>query len=139
MAAPVLVMASRNQGKLRELRQILQDLDLSLLGLDDFPGLPEIPEAGASFAANAAPKRRRCRGSPPPGPGGRTRGWRSRPYLVGPESFRLAMPGPHRAVGAQRRRQLAQTPGGVARKYPGAPPGRFVCAIARLCRTAPPV
>lgn len=58
MAAPVLVMASRNQGKLREMRQILADLDLELLGLDDFPGLPEIPEVGASFAENAATKAR---------------------------------------------------------------------------------
>jgi XTP/dITP diphosphohydrolase len=58
MAAPVLVMASRNPGKLRELRQILQDLDLRLLGLDDFPGLPEIPEEGTTFAANAAAKAR---------------------------------------------------------------------------------
>jgi XTP/dITP diphosphohydrolase len=58
MGTPVLVMASRNQGKLREMRQILADLDLELLGLDDFPGLPEIPEVGASFAANAATKAR---------------------------------------------------------------------------------
>ena len=58
MAAPVLVMASRNQGKLREMRQILADLDLELLGLDDFPNLPEIPEVGASFAENAATKAR---------------------------------------------------------------------------------
>ncbi|MCL4504229.1 MAG: RdgB/HAM1 family non-canonical purine NTP pyrophosphatase [Deltaproteobacteria bacterium] len=56
MAAPVLVMATRNQGKLREMRQILADLKLTLLGLDDFPGLPEIPEVGASFAENAAAK-----------------------------------------------------------------------------------
>ena len=58
MAAPVLVMASRNPGKLRELRQILQDLDLRLLGLDDFPGLPEIPEEGLTFRENAAAKAR---------------------------------------------------------------------------------
>ncbi len=56
MAAPVLVMATRNRGKIRELRQILADLDLTLLGLADFPNLPEIPEVGESFAANAAIK-----------------------------------------------------------------------------------
>jgi XTP/dITP diphosphohydrolase len=56
MAAPVLVMATRNPGKLRELREILHDLDLTLLGLDDFPGLPDIPEEGATFAENAATK-----------------------------------------------------------------------------------
>lgn len=58
MAAPVLVMASRNPGKIRELRQILSDLDLRLVGLDDFPELPEIPETGATFAENAAAKAR---------------------------------------------------------------------------------
>ena len=58
MAAPVLVMASRNPGKIRELRQILHDLDLCLVGLDDFPELPEIPETGATFAENAAAKAR---------------------------------------------------------------------------------
>ncbi len=51
-------MASRNPGKIRELRQILADLDLRLLGLADFPELPEIPETGASFAENAAAKAR---------------------------------------------------------------------------------
>ncbi len=58
MAAPVLVMASRSAGKIRELKHILADLNLRLLGLDDFPGLPEIPEEGASFAANAETKAR---------------------------------------------------------------------------------
>ncbi len=56
MAAPVLVMASRNPGKLRELREILKDLEVELLGLDAFPGLPEIPEEGSTFAENAAYK-----------------------------------------------------------------------------------
>ncbi len=51
-------MASRNPGKIRELRQILADLDLRLAGLDDFPELPEIPETGATFAENAAAKAR---------------------------------------------------------------------------------
>jgi XTP/dITP diphosphohydrolase len=51
-------MASRNPGKIRELRQILADLDLNLVGLDDFPELPEIPETGATFAENAAAKAR---------------------------------------------------------------------------------
>ena len=58
MAAPVLVMASRNPGKILELRQILADLDLGLVGLDDFNGLPEIPETGSTFAENAAAKAR---------------------------------------------------------------------------------
>ncbi len=56
MAAPTLVMATRNPGKVRELRQILQDLDLRLLSLADFPEMGEIPETGATFGENAAAK-----------------------------------------------------------------------------------
>jgi XTP/dITP diphosphohydrolase len=56
VAAPTLVMATRNPGKVRELREILQDLGVTLLSLADFPELPEIPEDGATFAENAAAK-----------------------------------------------------------------------------------
>jgi XTP/dITP diphosphohydrolase len=56
MAAPTLVMATRNAGKVRELRDLLEGLGIELLSLDDFPGLPEIPEEGATFAENAGTK-----------------------------------------------------------------------------------
>ncbi len=56
MAPPALVMATRNPGKIRELEALLQDLGVTLLSLADFPLLPEIPEAGATFAENAAAK-----------------------------------------------------------------------------------
>lgn len=56
MAAPTLVMATRNPGKIRELREILRDLGITLLSLADFPELPEILEEGATFAENAACK-----------------------------------------------------------------------------------
>jgi len=49
-------MATRNAGKVRELRDLLQGLGIELLSLADFPDLPEIPEEGATFAANAATK-----------------------------------------------------------------------------------
>jgi XTP/dITP diphosphohydrolase len=58
MAALTLVMATRNPGKVRELREILQDLGVHLLSLADFPELPEIPEEGPTFAENAAAKAR---------------------------------------------------------------------------------
>lgn len=56
MPAPTLVMATRNAGKVRELRDLLQGLGVELLSLADFPDLPEIPEEGATFAENAATK-----------------------------------------------------------------------------------
>jgi XTP/dITP diphosphohydrolase len=58
MAAPTLVMATRNPGKVRELKALLKGLGLNLKSLVDFPHLPEIPEGGATFAANAAAKAR---------------------------------------------------------------------------------
>jgi XTP/dITP diphosphohydrolase len=56
MALPALVMATRNPGKIRELQALLTDFGVALLSLVDFPGLPEIPEEGATFAENAATK-----------------------------------------------------------------------------------
>ena len=56
MPAPAVVMASRNPGKLRELRDLLKDTGLKLLSLEDFPELGEIPETGVTFAENAAHK-----------------------------------------------------------------------------------
>ena len=54
MAPPALVIATRNPGKIRELKALLPDSGVSLLSLADFPLLPEIPEEGATFAENAA-------------------------------------------------------------------------------------
>jgi XTP/dITP diphosphohydrolase len=56
MAALTLVMATRNAGKVREMAELLRDLEVRLLSLNDFPALPEIPEEGATFADNAAAK-----------------------------------------------------------------------------------
>jgi XTP/dITP diphosphohydrolase len=56
VASPVLVMASRNPGKIRELEALLADYGVKLFSLADFPRLPEIPEEGATFAENAAAK-----------------------------------------------------------------------------------
>jgi XTP/dITP diphosphohydrolase len=51
-----LLVATRNLGKLEELRQLLSDLTLDLYGLDRFPGVEAIPETGESFIENAALK-----------------------------------------------------------------------------------
>jgi XTP/dITP diphosphohydrolase len=56
VAPPTLVMATRNPGKIRELKAILRDSGVTLLSLADFPHLPEIPEEGATFGENAAAK-----------------------------------------------------------------------------------
>jgi XTP/dITP diphosphohydrolase len=51
-----LVVATRNPGKLREIRHLLEGEGIEVVGLDAFPDLPEIIEDGATFAANAAKK-----------------------------------------------------------------------------------
>lgn len=59
MSATV-VLASRNPGKVAELRRILSAVvpDLTVLGSDAFADLPDIPETGETFAENAAIKAR---------------------------------------------------------------------------------
>lgn len=48
-----LVVATRNQKKLRELAALLADLPVEVVGLDRFPGTPEVEETGTTFAENA--------------------------------------------------------------------------------------
>jgi len=48
-----IVIASKNKGKIREIRQIYADLPVSIVEL---PDLPEVVEDGDSFAANARKK-----------------------------------------------------------------------------------
>ena len=51
-----LLLATRNPGKLVELRRMLSDFDV--VGLADVPEFPEAPETGATFAENALAKAR---------------------------------------------------------------------------------
>jgi XTP/dITP diphosphohydrolase len=51
-----LVIATRNQGKLREIRRLLEETEIRVLGLDAFPDLPEVEEDGETFADNARKK-----------------------------------------------------------------------------------
>ncbi|MGH3866877.1 MAG: non-canonical purine NTP pyrophosphatase [Pseudonocardiaceae bacterium] len=56
-----LLLATRNPGKLVELRRILVSSDLrgaQVLGLDDVSPFPEVPETAASFEGNALAKAR---------------------------------------------------------------------------------
>ncbi len=51
-----LVLAMRNEGKLREVRQLLAGLELEIVDLSSYPEAPDIPEEGTTFAANAREK-----------------------------------------------------------------------------------
>ena len=53
-----LIIATRNKGKIREIREALKGLGLRLYALSDFSDGPEIEEDGKSFAENALKKAR---------------------------------------------------------------------------------
>lgn len=56
MSSPArVVLATRNPHKVAELRRILADAGLAveLIGTEAFPDLPDVPETGTTFAANA--------------------------------------------------------------------------------------
>lgn len=48
-----LLIATGNQGKVREVRHILAGIDVDLCSLEDFPAVVEAVEDGDSFTANA--------------------------------------------------------------------------------------
>jgi XTP/dITP diphosphohydrolase len=52
----LLVLATRNAGKTRELRALLADLPLRIRTLEDYPDLPALPETGRTFEDNAVEK-----------------------------------------------------------------------------------
>jgi XTP/dITP diphosphohydrolase len=56
MAGKTLVLATRNKGKLVELRRLLSDFDITIKGLDEFGPLSEVEEDGKTFRANAYKK-----------------------------------------------------------------------------------
>ncbi|MDI3534105.1 MAG: XTP/dITP diphosphohydrolase [Thermosediminibacterales bacterium] len=51
-----IVIASRNKGKIKEIKSILSELPLLVKSIDDFKGLPEVKEDGDTFKQNAVKK-----------------------------------------------------------------------------------
>jgi XTP/dITP diphosphohydrolase len=56
MADTTLVLATRNKGKIIELRRLLSEFDITIKGLDDFSPIPEVEEDGNTFQDNAYKK-----------------------------------------------------------------------------------
>jgi len=56
MTARRIVLATRNPGKLREIRQVLADLPVRVAGLEDYGHIDEPAETGRTFAQNARQK-----------------------------------------------------------------------------------
>lgn len=51
-----IVLATKNQGKLKELQKATEDMAVKILSLSDFPDCPDCPETGDTFAENACQK-----------------------------------------------------------------------------------
>lgn len=51
-----LVIATRNKGKIREIKELLNNLDVNLTCIEDYPEMPEVIEDGDSLEANAKKK-----------------------------------------------------------------------------------
>lgn len=56
MSTMELLLATENEGKIREIKQMLKGLGLKILLLKDFPDLPKLNEEGATFRENAIHK-----------------------------------------------------------------------------------
>jgi XTP/dITP diphosphohydrolase len=55
---PTIVLGSRNQKKIGEIRELLAPYGIPVIGVDQFPDLTDVVEDGDSFAANAEKKAR---------------------------------------------------------------------------------
>lgn len=51
-----LILATRNRGKLKEIKALFSDLDIDIMSLDDLEGAPHIEEDGTTFMENAFKK-----------------------------------------------------------------------------------
>lgn len=54
----ILVLATRNAGKVREMQALLAGLPVEVRSLGDYPDVPEVEESGSTFAENAELKAR---------------------------------------------------------------------------------
>ena len=55
-----IALATQNKGKITEFERLLAEYasDIQVLGLADFPGLPDVEESGSTFAENSLLKAR---------------------------------------------------------------------------------
>ena len=51
-----IVLATRNNKKVEEIKRITEGMAVTIFTLDDFPGCPEVEEDGATFEENAVKK-----------------------------------------------------------------------------------
>ena len=117
-----VVFATRNPGKLREVRALLAELPVRVLGLDEVADL-ELPEEGGDYAANAAAKARTAAAASARLALGDDSGLEVAALAGGPG----ARSGRYGASEAARNQRLLEALAGVPAARRGA---RFVCVAA---------
>lgn len=55
-----ILIATKNKGKLNDIREIFKDLDIEILSFNDFDNFPEVEETGKTFEENAKLKAKAC-------------------------------------------------------------------------------
>jgi len=58
MMLDTIVIASKNKGKIAEIKDMLSDLPIEILSLDQYPDAPDVEESGRTFLENALLKAR---------------------------------------------------------------------------------
>ena len=51
-----ILLATKNKGKIREIKSLLSDMDIEVVSLDDVDSLPDVKEDGKTFYENALKK-----------------------------------------------------------------------------------
>jgi XTP/dITP diphosphohydrolase len=51
-----IILATKNKGKIREVKAMLEDLNIKILSLNNYKNIPEVKEDGKSFSENALKK-----------------------------------------------------------------------------------
>ena len=121
-----LVLATRNEHKILELRSLLTGLAIKILTLKDLPGFPNVPEDGESFEDNAIKKAVEIAS------------WSKRmaladdsglevDYLKGAPGVRSARFGGEKASSTEKNSMILKLLEGVPSQNRGA---RFVCVVA---------
>ncbi len=51
-----IILATKNEAKIREINRIFSDLDVEFIGMDNYPGIPKVIEDGKTYHENALKK-----------------------------------------------------------------------------------
>ncbi|HVF51620.1 MAG TPA: RdgB/HAM1 family non-canonical purine NTP pyrophosphatase [Pyrinomonadaceae bacterium] len=126
-AAPELLIATRNAGKVREFASLLAGAPLRIRGLEEFPQTTEVEETGRTFAENASLKARVYSAQTGLWTLADDSGLEVEALGGAPGIFSARYGGPHATTDAERTARLLSE---LAQTKDDARRARFVCVIA---------